>query len=213
MSSATAVPIQPVKRRMVVFMVIGILVALLAGAALAFQAPGDPTASFLSANAGKPGVVQTGSGLQYQVIEKGTGAEKPTDADIALVTYTGTLPDGSQFDASQQPTPMPVSGVVPGFSEALKLMPKGAKYRFWIKPALGYGAPRPAGAPPLEGKAAELATQVLIFDVQLLDFLPEAVVRQMQAQQGMMQPGAPGAPPQGLPPQSALPPSAAPQPR
>jgi hypothetical protein len=208
MSSATAVPIQPVKRRMVVFLAIGILIAVLAGAALAFQAPGDPTASFLSANAGKPGVTQTASGLQYQVLEKGTGAEKPTDTDIALVTYTGTLPDGSQFDASQQPTPMPVSGVVPGFAEALKLMPKGAKYRFWIPPALGYGSPRPAGSPPLDGKAAELATQVLIFDVQLLDFLPEAVVRQMQAQQQMQQ-GAPGAGVPGTLPQGA--PGAAPR--
>jgi FKBP-type peptidyl-prolyl cis-trans isomerase FkpA len=205
MSSATAVPIPPVKRRMVVFLAIGILLAILGGAALAFQAPGDPTASFLNANARKPGVTQTASGLQYQVVEKGTGTAKPTDADIALVTYTGTLPDGTQFDASQQPTPMPVSGVVPGFAEALKLMPKGAKYRFWIPPALGYGSPRPAGAPPLEGKAAELATQVLIFDVELLDFLPEAVVRQMQAQQGMMQQGAPGAGAPGAPPQGASP--------
>jgi FKBP-type peptidyl-prolyl cis-trans isomerase len=204
MSSATAVPIKPTKRRHLVYLIVAIVAAVIAAAAVALQAPSDPTVTFLAANAKKAGVQQTASGLQYQVLEKGQGGPTPTDTDIALVTYTGTLPDGAQFDASQQPTPMPVSGVVPGFAEALKLMPKGAKYRFWIKPALGYGAPRPAGAPPLDGKAAELATQVLIFDVQLLDFLPEAVVRQMQAQQQNMQgggapgtaaPGAPGRPP------------------
>ena len=199
MSSATAVPIKPTKRRHLTYLIVAIVSAVIAAAAVALQAPGDPTAAFLAANAKKAGVVQTASGLQYQVLDKGKGGPTPTDTDIALLTYTGTLPDGSQFDASQQPTPMPVSGVVPGFSEALKLMAKGAKYRFWIKPELGYGAPRPAGAPPLEGKAAELATQVLIFDVELLDFLPEAVVRQMQAQQQMMQQGAGGPPPAGAP--------------
>ena len=97
---------------------------------------------------------------------------------------------------------MPVAGVVPGFSELLKLMPKGSKYRVWIKPELGYGAPRPAGAPPLDGKAAELATKVLTFDVELLDFLPEAVIRQMQMQQQMQGGGVPGAAgPGGPPPQ------------
>jgi FKBP-type peptidyl-prolyl cis-trans isomerase 2 len=101
---------------------------------------------------------------------------------------------------------MPVSGVVPGFSEAMKLMPKGAKYRIWIKPELGYGGPRPADAPPLDPKAAELATKVLTFEVEMMDFLPEAVVRQMQAQQMQQMQGAggmPGGPPQPVAPQPA----------
>ena len=192
MSSVTAVPIKPVNRRHITYLVLGLLLAIIAGAALAWQAPGDPNAAFLSANAKKAGVVQTPSGLQYQVLEKGAGGPTPTDTDVALVNYTGTLTDGKQFDASQQPTPMPVAGVVPGFSEGLKLMPKGSKYRLWIKPSLGYGD-RVTGPIP--------ANSVLVFDVEMIDFLPEAVVRQMQAQQQMQQGVAPGAmPPGGAPP-------------
>lgn len=188
--SVTAVPIRAVNRRYIVYLVLGLMFAVAAAAALAFQAPGDPNASFLAANTAKPGVVTTASGLQYQVLTKGQGTMTPTDTDVALINYTGTLVDGTQFDASQQPTPMPVGQVVPGFSEALKLMPKGAKHRVWIKPSLGYGD-RPSGPIP--------AGSVLVFDVELIDFLPEAVVRQMQQQQQMMQqggaPGAPGAAP------------------
>jgi len=199
--SVTAVPIQPVKRRYIVYLALGVLLAIVGAAALAWQAPAD----FLSTNARKAGVVTTPSGLQYQVLTAGSGA-KPTDTDVALINYVGKLPSGEVFDQSQQPTPMPVAGVVPGFSEAMKLMPKGAKYRIWIKPELGYGAPRPEGAPPLDGKAAELAKQVLTFDLEMIDFLPEAVVRQMQMQQmQQMQGGAPGAP--GAP---AAPPAPAP---
>ncbi len=202
--SITAVPIRAVNRRYVAYLVVGVVLALIAAAALAWQAPGDPSAAFLAANAKKPGVVQTASGLQYQVMTKGEGTATPTNTDIALINYVGTLPNGTTFDASQQPTPMPVGGVVPGFSEAMKLMPKGAKYRIWIKPTLGYGGPRPAGSPPLDPKAAELATQVLTFDVEMVDFLPEAVVRQMQMQQQMQaQGGIPGAAPPPPPPGAA----------
>jgi hypothetical protein len=199
--SVTAVPIPPVKRRHIVYLILGIVLAAVAAVALAMQAPVD----FLTKNAKQAGVVTTASGLQYKVLAPGAGP-KPTDSDVTLINYTGTLPSGEVFDKSQQPTPMPVAGVVPGFSEALKLMSKGGKYRVWIKPELGYGGPRPEGAPPLEGKAAELAKQVLTFDIELVDFLPEAYIRQMQMQQmqQMQQQGAPGAPAAGEP---AAPPS------
>ena len=188
MSTVTAVPLQPTKRSYLVYLWVGIALALIAAVALARQGD-DP----LARNARARGVVVTASGLQYKVIAPGKpGAAKPTDADVALVNYEGKLLNGTTFDKSQQPTPMPVTGVVPGFSEALKLMPKGAKYRFWMKPSLGYGdkatGPIPANSP-------------LVFDIKLLDFLPESVVRQMQAQQGAggMPGGAgmPGMPPQG----------------
>ncbi len=206
MSSVTAVPIAPVKRRYIVYLVLGLLLAVVGAAALAWQAPVD----FLTRNGRAPGVVTTASGLQYLVVTPGTGPA-PTDTDVALIEYVGKLPDGTVFDQSQQPTPMPVSGVVPGFSEALKLMPKGAKHRIWIKPELGYGGPRPAGAPPLDPKAAELATKVLMFEVTMMDFLPEAVVRQMQAQQmQQMQGGAAG--PGGVPSPAPAPAPATPQP-
>ncbi|MFW2851994.1 FKBP-type peptidyl-prolyl cis-trans isomerase [Sphingomonas sp. TX0543] len=191
MSTVTAVPIPPVKRSYIVWLVLGIVAVLVAAAALAFQ--GD---DFLARNARQKGVMTTASGLQYQVLTPGAGA-KPTDTDVVLVNYEGKLLNGTTFDKSQQPTPFPVTGVVPGFSEGLKLMPKGSKYRFWIKPSLGY-KDKATGPIP--------ANSVLVFDVELIDFLPETVLRQMQMQQQMQQqkggagagagapPGAPAGP-------------------
>ncbi|TXC71390.1 FKBP-type peptidyl-prolyl cis-trans isomerase [Sphingomonas ginsenosidivorax] len=195
MSTVTAVPLLPVKRSYLVYLWIGIALLVVSAFALARQGD-DP----LARNARAKGVVTTPSGLQYKVLEKGTGTAKPTDTDVALVEYEGKLLNGTTFDKSQQPTPMPVAGVVPGFSEALKLMPKGSKYRVWIKPSLGYGDKATGPIP---------ANSALMFDIKLLDFLPESVVRQMQAQQagGMpgsaMPGGAPGAAMPGMPPQGA----------
>lgn len=185
MSTITAVPLRPVKRGYLIWLWLGLALALVSAYALARQ--GD---DFMTRNARGKGVVTTASGLQYQVLKAGqrTGP-KPTDTDVALVNYEGKLLDGSTFDKSQQPTPMPVAGVVPGFSEALKLMPKGSKYRIWLPPQLAYGE-----------KGAGLtipANATLTFDVELVDFLPETVLRQMQQQMGAgggMGGGAPGGP-------------------
>lgn len=134
-------------------------------------APADPAEAFLAGNrAHDKAVVETSSGLQYKILTTGEGTATPTDQDVALINYEGRLVDGTIFDKSQQPTPMPIAGVVPGFSEALKLMPKGAKIRVWIKPGLAYGDEASGPIP---------AHSVLIFDIELLDFLPEPVVRQM----------------------------------
>lgn len=195
MSTVTAVPLLPVKRSYLIYLWIGIALLVVSAFALARQGD-DP----LARNARAKGVITTPSGLQYKVLEKGTGTAKPTDTDVALVEYEGKLLNGTTFDKSQQPMPMPVAGVVPGFSEALKLMPKGSKYRVWIKPSLGYGD-KVTGPIP--------ANSALVFDVKLLDFLPESVVRQMQAQQGAAGPGGPGGAPMpggampGMPPQGA----------
>jgi FKBP-type peptidyl-prolyl cis-trans isomerase FkpA len=185
MSSVTAVPIAPVKRGYLVWLWLGIALALVAAVALAAQGTRYTT---------------TPSGLRYQVLKPGTGDARPTDTDLTLVNYTGRLTDGTVFDQSRQPTPMPVSGVVPGFSEGLKLMTKGSRYRFWLPPQLAYGATPPPGS-PIPPNAT------LVFEVELVDFIPEAVVRQMQMQRmmgggapGGMPPGAPGGlPPQGVP--------------
>ncbi|MET0375998.1 MAG: FKBP-type peptidyl-prolyl cis-trans isomerase [Rhizorhabdus sp.] len=193
MSTVTAVPLQPTKRSYLVYLWVGIALALIAAVALARQGD-DP----LARNARARGVVVTASGLQYKVIAPGKpGAAKPTDADVALVNYEGKLLNGTTFDKSQQPTPMPVTGVVPGFSEALKLMPKGSKYRFWMKPSLGYGDKANGPIP---------ANSTLVFDVELLDFLPQSVVQQMQAQAEMSR-GAPGGVPGGMPGGAQTPPS------
>ncbi|TPG55166.1 FKBP-type peptidyl-prolyl cis-trans isomerase [Sphingomonas glacialis] len=149
---------------------------------LATVPPLSATDAFLATNAKQRGVVTTPSGLQYRVLTPGTGPAKPTDADVTLVNYVGKLTNGTTFDQSARPTPMPVSGVVPGFSEALKAMPKGAKYRVWIKPSLGYGdqatGPIPAGS-------------VLVFDIELLDFISGAQFQQMQQQAAASAPAAP----------------------
>ena len=193
MSTVTAVPLRPVKRSYLVYLWIGIALALVSAYALARQ--GD---DFLARNARAKGVVITPSGLQYKVLTPGqVKGARPTPADVALVNYEGKLLDGTTFDKSQQPTPMPVSAVVPGFSEALQLMPKGAKYRFWLKPELGYGDKATGPIP---------ANSTLVFDVELLDFLPETVVRQMQQRQQQMMGGMPG----GVPGGAALPGAAPP---
>jgi FKBP-type peptidyl-prolyl cis-trans isomerase FkpA len=177
--SITAVPLRPVKRGYLVWLWLGLALALVSAFALARQGD-DP----LARNARRGNVITTASGLQYEVLQPGpAGAPRPTDADVALVNYEGKLLDGTTFDKSQQPTPMPVTGVVPGFSEALKLMPKGSRYRFWLRPELGYGEKGAGPIPP---------NSTLVFDVELLDFLPQAVIQQMQMQQRMGPPPATG---------------------
>ena len=201
MSTVTAVPLQPIKRSYIVYLWIGIALACIAAFALARQ--GEPA---LAREARGSGVVATPSGLKYKVLTAGAGGAHPTNTDVTLINYTGRLLTGSTFDKSQQPTPMPVAGVVPGFAEALKTMTKGEKARFWMPPALGYGA---------EAKGPIPANSTLVFDVELVDFIPEQVLRQMQMQQQMQQgggmPGAtPGAMPPGAVPPGAIPPGAAP---
>jgi hypothetical protein len=204
MATTPPLPRKPFDAQRLIYLVggivIGVLLTLGAIQGMAWwRVQNDPAVVFLKKNRGADKtVVETPSGLQYKVLTAGRGGPKPTDSDVALVNYEGKLTDGTTFDKSQQPTPMKVSEVVPGFSEALKLMPKGSKYRFWIKPKLGYGD-KASGPIP--------ANSVLIFDVELLDFLPESVIRQMQQQQQMQQqlqgaapPGA-GGPPVGAPPQ------------
>ncbi|MBG6248856.1 MULTISPECIES: FKBP-type peptidyl-prolyl cis-trans isomerase [Symbiopectobacterium] len=121
--------------------------------------------NFLADNAGKDGVNQTESGLQFRVLTQGEGAI-PARQDRVRVHYTGRLIDGSVFDSSVQrgqPAEFPVSGVIPGWIEALTLMPVGSKWELYIPHNLAYGE-RGAGAsiPPFSA---------LIFEVELLEIL------------------------------------------
>jgi FKBP-type peptidyl-prolyl cis-trans isomerase len=109
-------------------------------------------------------VVTTPSGLRFETLKPGAGG-KPTTADLVLVTYEGHLADGTLFDASPQPTAFPVARVVPGFAEALQLMQRGGRYRFWVPSALAYG---PAGA----GGGAIPPNAELEFIVTLIDMKP-----------------------------------------
>lgn len=191
--SVTAVPLRPIKKRALVVLWIGIALALALAGALAWAgtttgAISDPSVRLLAENARKKGVTVTPSGLQYEVIEAGQGP-KPGDADMALIGYKGTLADGTVFDENPQAA-LEVARVVPGFSEGLKLMSRGAHYRFWIPPALGYGAEAQGDVIP--------ANSVLVFEVNLLDFRSTAEIQaEMQRLQSMgalpqQQPGAPG---------------------
>lgn len=118
---------------------------------------------YLDANKAKPGVQVTASGLQYKVISAGSGAS-PKATSTVKVHYRGTLIDGTEFDSSYkrgQPAEFGVSQVIRGWTEALQLMKKGAKYKLTIPSELAYGA-RNSGTIP--------ANSVLNFEVELLDF-------------------------------------------
>lgn len=119
--------------------------------------------TFLAENAKKEGVKTTPSGLQYQVITAGDGA-KPKATDEVTVHYHGTLIDGTVFDSSVErgePTSFPLNRVIPGWTEGVQLMPKGAKYKFFIPYDLAYGE-RSTG-PHIKPYSA------LVFEVELLE--------------------------------------------
>jgi len=118
--------------------------------------------AFLSENAKREGVKTTASGLQYEVLESGNGAQ-PTANDRVEVHYTGKLIDGTVFDSSVErgvPATFGVTQVIPGWVEALQLMHEGDQWRLYIPSDLAYG---PNGAGGLIGPDT-----TLIFDVQLL---------------------------------------------
>ena len=119
--------------------------------------------TFLAANGKKPGVVTTASGLQYQVITPGTGP-KPKMQDRVSVNYAGSLLDGTEFDSSykrNEPAQFVLEQVVPGWSEALQLMPVGSKYKLWIPSRLGYGETGTPGGPIPPNST-------LVFELELL---------------------------------------------
>jgi FKBP-type peptidyl-prolyl cis-trans isomerase FklB len=118
--------------------------------------------AFLDANKSKEGVVTLPSGLQYKILQAGTGP-KPTTTDSVVCNYRGTLINGKEFDSSYkrgQPATFPVSGVIKGWTEALQLMPVGSKWQLYVPSELAYGG-RGAG-----GDIGPNAT--LIFEVELI---------------------------------------------
>ena len=116
---------------------------------------------YLEKNKGAEGVMVTESGLQYQIVKEGTGAQ-PGPNDVVTVHYTGKLIDGTVFDSSVErgePATFAVGQVIPGWVEGLQLMREGAAYRLFIPSNLAYG---PHGTGPIQPNST------LIFDVQLL---------------------------------------------
>jgi len=162
---------------------------LLALAACAPAAPGRPSAAdnlahahaFMAANAGKPGVVNLPTGLQYRIIRSGPAAGvSPKGADRVAVIYEGKLTDGEVFDSSRgRPTGFALDGVIPAFTEALELMKPGDIWMIYAPPELAYG-PDDSGPIP--------ANSALIFKVELLAVLPP---------EGAQPAAPPGGPPTG----------------
>jgi FKBP-type peptidyl-prolyl cis-trans isomerase len=116
---------------------------------------------FLEENGQKDGIITTSSGLQYQILKEGAG-ETPKLTDEVVCDYSGTLLDGREFDSSYkrgEPAQFPVNRLIPGWTEALQIMPVGSKWRLYIPASLAYG-PRGAG-----GVIGPNAT--LIFELEL----------------------------------------------
>ena len=121
--------------------------------------------AFLKENTNRKDVITTQSGLQYQILQEGTG-KQPKPTDNVKCHYEGKLIDGTVFDSSirrGEPAVFPLNGVISGWTEGVQLMKEGAKYRFFIPYNLGYGA-NGAGSsiPPYAA---------LIFDVELIEIM------------------------------------------
>jgi FKBP-type peptidyl-prolyl cis-trans isomerase FklB len=132
-------------------------------------------AAFLAANKSKPGVVTLPSGLQYKILQAGTGP-KPASSDSVTTNYKGTLIDGTEFDSSYkrgQPATFPVTGVIKGWTEALQLMPVGSKWELYVPASLAYGD---KAASPILGPNA-----TLIFDVELIGIKDKGAAEKVPA--------------------------------
>ncbi len=120
---------------------------------------------FLAENKTKTGVTELPSGLQYEILNGGSGA-KPSATDTVKCHYHGTLIDGTIFDSSVQrgqPAKFPLNMVIKGWTEGVQLMPEGSKWRFYIPADLGYGNRQ---------VSAQIGPNcALIFDVELLEIM------------------------------------------
>lgn len=171
MAEVTRVPLQPIAKGSLLKLWLGVLIAVLAGAGLAWAA--------------------VPAGVSVDQLQAGSGPN-PGENDVLFVKYTGKLADGTVFD-EWSPPPIPVEGIfpegsplfmqniVPGFREAAGKMQKGGKYLIEIPAAKGYGDTPPPGAPIPPGAD-------LVFDVELVEFMSEEdFQRRLQALQQLMQ--------------------------
>ncbi|MEI9852595.1 MAG: FKBP-type peptidyl-prolyl cis-trans isomerase [Sphingomonas sp.] len=186
--SVTAVPLQPVKTSYKVWLWAGIAAAVLLAFGVAWigtreqvalHLPVDQDAQFLDWHKGQIGIRTTASGLQYELVKPGSGANAG-DGDGAILQIKGSFRDGTVF---QPPGPDQwlVGGQdrIPGYAEAVKLMNKGSKYRFWIPAALGYGAT--PDNPRMRKNA------MLIFDIEMVEHITAAEIRALQEEQARQQ--------------------------
>ena len=132
------------------------------------------------------GPLTTASGLRIETLAAGTGA-RPEEGGAVLLTYEGKLSNGTVFDSAKEPTGLPVSGLVPGFTEALLMMNTGGSYRIWLPPELAYGA---EGA----GGGAIPPNSPLEFTVTIVDVASPAMLEAAARAQSEPQPQAPAQP-------------------
>lgn len=120
--------------------------------------------AFLAENQKKEGVVTLASGLQYKVLDAGDG-KRPTDDEFVECSYRGTRVDGTEFDSSERrgrPAALRVGALIPGWREALKLMPVGSKWQLVVPPDLAYGPHAPRHMPQVGPNAT------VVYDIALL---------------------------------------------
>lgn len=138
--------------------------AVLMGRQASAEEASERGAAVLEENAAREEVTVTESGLQYEVLEAGDGPVAGP-GDEVLLHYRGTLTDGTEFDSSYggEPIPFPVGQVIPGFSEALQLIPMGSTWKIWIPSELGYGE---AGRGDAIGP-----NETLIFEIEAIEIV------------------------------------------
>lgn len=182
MAEIHRVPLLPIAKGSLVKLWLGVAVALLIGAGIAWAARSE--------------------GVRVETLTAGSGA-MPGATDVVLINYVGKLTDGKEFDKGER-VPMSLDQVVPGFGEGITRMQKGGKYRLTIPASKAYGAEEKRN--PQTGEVVIPANSDLVFDVDLIDFKSrEEVMRQQQMMQQLQQmqggaggpggPGGPGAPP------------------
>ena len=179
MTEVTRVPLQPIARGSLAKLWLGVLVALLVGAGIAWAARVES--------------------VSVETLTAGTGPS-PAATDVVLINYVGKLENGKEFDRGDR-VPMGLDQVVPGFAEGITRMPKGGRYRLTIPSAKAYGAEDKRN--PQTGEIVIPANSDLIFDVDLIDFKSreeimrqQQILQQLQQMQGGAGPGAgAGAPP------------------
>ena len=137
--------------------------------------------AFLEENKERSDVKVTESGLQYEVLQEGNGPV-PEEGDVVRVHYHGTLIDGTVFDSSVErgePATFGVTQVIPGWTEALLMMPVGSKWKIYLPSELAYGE---------RGAGGDIGpNSALIFEVELLEILSEEQQQQQQQQQQLQQ--------------------------
>lgn len=128
---------------------------------------------FLAKKEAESDVQKTESGLLYQIIEAG-GEKATSDADTVVVVYTGTLPNGTVFDSTEkhgtENDQFPLNGVIPAWTEGMKLVGKGGKIKLFVHPDMAYGS---------RGASQEIGpNQALVFDVEIVDVKPVAAAEE-----------------------------------